>query len=116
MGLLLNVLVGDDSSRLHRLLVEDEQLALSVNGMQDEGFDPGMTTRQRVAVQTKPANCQICHGMINPLGFSLEHYDAVGRYRAKEKDKPVDAVVVAIVDTVERILAERFEREKEEAR
>jgi cytochrome c553 len=57
----------------------------------DEGFDPAMTTRQRVAVQTKPANCQICHGMINPLGFSLEHYDAVGRYRAKEKDKPIDA-------------------------
>jgi hypothetical protein len=57
----------------------------------DEGFDPNMTTRERVAVQTKPANCQICHGMINPLGFSLEHYDAVGRYRATEKGKPIDA-------------------------
>jgi zinc protease len=42
MGLLLNVLVGDESSRLHRLLVEDEQIALSVGGMQDEGFDPGL--------------------------------------------------------------------------
>jgi hypothetical protein len=29
--------------------------------------------------------------MINPLGFSLENYDAVGRYREKEKGKPVDA-------------------------
>ena len=42
MELLLNILVGGDSSRLHRLLVEEEQLALSVGGMQMEGFDPGL--------------------------------------------------------------------------
>ena len=42
MNLLLNILVGGDSSRLHRLLVEEEQLALSVGGMQMEGFDPGL--------------------------------------------------------------------------
>lgn len=42
MNLLLQVLVGDSSSRLHRLLVEEEQLALSVGGWQDEGFDPGL--------------------------------------------------------------------------
>ena len=29
--------------------------------------------------------------MINPLGFALEQFDAVGRYRAEEKGKPVDA-------------------------
>ncbi|MEO8498771.1 MAG: DUF1585 domain-containing protein, partial [Planctomycetota bacterium] len=28
---------------------------------------------------------------INPLGFSLEHYDAVGRFRKDERDRPVDA-------------------------
>jgi len=42
MELLLNILVGGDSSRLHSLLVEQEQLALSVGGMQMEGFDPGL--------------------------------------------------------------------------
>ena len=42
MQLLLNILVGGDSSRLHRLLVEEEQLALNVGGMQMEGFDPGL--------------------------------------------------------------------------
>ncbi|MBT8088298.1 MAG: insulinase family protein [Gammaproteobacteria bacterium] len=42
MELLLNILVGDDSSRLHRLLVEEQQLALAVGGMQNEGFDPGL--------------------------------------------------------------------------
>ncbi len=42
MSVLLNILVGGDSSRLHRILVEEEQLAISVGGFQDEGFDPGL--------------------------------------------------------------------------
>ena len=50
-----------------------------------------MTTRERVALQTKEPLCQTCHYMINPLGFSLEHYDAVGRFRAEEKKRPIDA-------------------------
>jgi zinc protease len=42
LNLLLNILVGSESSRLHRLLVEDEGIAISVGGFQDEGFDPGL--------------------------------------------------------------------------
>ena len=42
MRLLLEILVGGDSSRLHQLLVEREGLAISVDGFQDEGFDPGL--------------------------------------------------------------------------
>ena len=42
MNVLLNVLVGGSSSRLHRALVEEEQIALSVGGFQMEGFDPGL--------------------------------------------------------------------------
>lgn len=52
---------------------------------------PDLTTRQRVTMQTKPTNCMTCHSIINPLGFALEHYDAVGRYREKEHSKPVDS-------------------------
>ncbi|MCA1686512.1 MAG: DUF1592 domain-containing protein, partial [Planctomycetia bacterium] len=54
----------------------------------------GLTTRERVTLQTSPAACITCHGMINPLGFGLEKFDAVGRLRAKEKGKPVDATGV----------------------
>lgn len=42
LSLLLNILVGGESSRLHRTLVEEEELVLDVNGFQDEGFDPGL--------------------------------------------------------------------------
>lgn len=50
-----------------------------------------LTTRERVILQTSPDMCQSCHGMINSLGFSLEHFDAVGRYRQEEKSRPIDA-------------------------
>ncbi len=29
--------------------------------------------------------------MINPLGFSLENFDAIGKYRGEEKNRPIDA-------------------------
>jgi hypothetical protein len=32
-----------------------------------------------------------CHGIINPLGFALEQFDAVGRFREKDNGKPIDA-------------------------
>ena len=53
-----------------------------------------LTTRERVLLQTKPEMCMSCHGMINSLGFSLEHFDAVGRYRQQDHEKPVDATGV----------------------
>ena len=42
MRLLLSILVDGDSSRLHRLFVEEEQIAISVGGFPFEGFDPGL--------------------------------------------------------------------------
>jgi cytochrome c553 len=50
-----------------------------------------LTTRERVELQTQADACQSCHNMINPLGFTLEHFDAVGRYRREEQGKPIDA-------------------------
>lgn len=52
---------------------------------------PDLTTRERVALQTKPEACQSCHAMLNPLGFTLENFDAIGRFRREEKGRPVDA-------------------------
>ncbi len=51
---------------------------------------PSLTTLERVLLQTRPAACAACHGVINPLGFPLEHFDAVGRFREKDNAKPVD--------------------------
>lgn len=57
---------------------------------EDHTFEPGLTTREKVAELTRNASCMTCHETINPLGFSLENFDAVGRFRTTESGKPVD--------------------------
>jgi cytochrome c553 len=52
---------------------------------------PELTTRERVALQTQPQACQSCHAVINPLGFTLEHFDAIGRYRDRDGPRPIDS-------------------------
>ncbi len=52
---------------------------------------PQLTTRERVELQTNEVNCLVCHDKINPLGFALEGFDAVGRLREQENDRPIDA-------------------------
>ena len=47
--------------------------------------------REKISELTRSGACMSCHSMINPLGFSLEHYDAVGRFRTKDGDKTIDA-------------------------
>jgi cytochrome c553 len=51
---------------------------------------PDLTTRERVALQTQADNCQSCHIKINGLGFTLENFDAVGRFRETERNKSID--------------------------
>ena len=54
-------------------------------------LEPHLTTRERVSKQTSPNMCANCHTMINGLGFPLEEFDAVGRFRQQEKERPIDA-------------------------
>ena len=35
--------------------------------------------------------CSNCHNKIDPLGFGLENFDAIGRFRTKENGKNIDA-------------------------
>ncbi len=57
----------------------------------DDRFDPSLTMREKVTELTKKTTCMGCHVTINPLGFSLENYDAVGRYRIVDNHKPVNS-------------------------
>ncbi len=56
-----------------------------------EDLHPSLTTRERTILQTKDTSCRSCHGLINPLGFALENFDAIGKFRSEEKGKPIDA-------------------------
>ena len=86
------------SSPIHRgVFVARGVLGITLRPPQDaftplaEDLHPTLTTRERVALQTSPAACQGCHTTINALGFTLEHFDAVGRYREQDNSKPVDS-------------------------
>ena len=50
---------------------------------------PSLTTRERVILQTQPVACATCHSILNPLGFALEGFDAVGKPRKTDRGKPV---------------------------
>ncbi len=53
-------------------------------------FDPKLTMREKVSEMTRNASCMTCHETINPLGFSLENFDAAGRFRTTEDGKPIN--------------------------
>jgi mono/diheme cytochrome c family protein len=56
----------------------------------DKSFE-GQTLRQRLTAHKRDAKCAACHLRIDPLGFPLEGFDAVGRTRVAYNDgKPVD--------------------------
>ena len=59
----------------------------------DESTADGHPQSMREAMVQHRANpvCASCHKVMDPLGFALEHFDAVGAWRATDADAPVDA-------------------------
>jgi hypothetical protein len=53
----------------------------------------GATATMRERLEQHRANpaCKGCHARMDPLGFSLENYDAIGRWRTHDGDSPIDA-------------------------
>jgi hypothetical protein len=60
--------------------------------------DPTVTIRQRYDVHAKDEICAGCHDIIDPFGFSFEHYDGMGARRELDHGKAVDSVVDVSVD------------------
>ena len=96
--LLSNFAYMDGSSPIHRgVLIARSLLGVTLRPPPaafvplPANLHPDLTTRQRVALQTRPTMCASCHGTINPLGFTLEKFDAIGRLRLEDNGKSVDA-------------------------
>jgi hypothetical protein len=51
-----------------------------------------LSTRQRMEEHRKNPTCNACHRFIDPLGLSLENFDATGAWRIKDNEVPVDVV------------------------
>jgi hypothetical protein len=50
----------------------------------------GATTRDTLEAQTRDPTCGACHRLMNPIGFGLESYDTIGRFRATENGLPIN--------------------------
>ncbi|MEX2307473.1 MAG: DUF1592 domain-containing protein [Pirellulales bacterium] len=71
-----------------------ERLPLPPKGVpplpDDEADTEGLTVRQLVEKHTSDPNCSVCHERIDPYGFSLEAFDAIGRKRERDLgDRPI---------------------------
>ena len=49
-----------------------------------------LTLRQQFEEHRKATSCAGCHALLDPIGFALENYDLVGRWRTEDHKKPVD--------------------------
>jgi len=50
-----------------------------------------MSLRQRIETHRQNPVCASCHNIMDPLGFALENYDAIGRYRSGDEGGPIDS-------------------------
>jgi len=97
--LLASLAYSKQTSPIHRgvfltrnivgMSLKPPQMAVSFD---ESHFDPKLTMREKITELTRNNSCMSCHGMINPLGFSLENFDAIGRWRVKDNNKPVNAI------------------------
>jgi hypothetical protein len=57
----------------------------------DDAKQNGLTFRQQLELHRQSTQCASCHNRMDPLGFGLENYDPVGRWRTQLAGDPVDA-------------------------
>ena len=50
-----------------------------------------LTMREAMAMHRENPACRVCHAAMDPIGFSLENYDAVGKWRTQFAGQAIDA-------------------------
>ena len=62
-----------------------------VPALDENDVPAGLPVRERLKKHRASPACSRCHDKIDPIGFALENFDAVGRWRTMEAGMPVDA-------------------------
>jgi len=63
----------------------------NVPSLKDKTASSAVTIRERLAEHRANPACASCHNLMDPVGFSLENFDAVGRWRLFDREQPVDS-------------------------
>ncbi len=62
----------------------------NVPALKDNTVSATLSVRERLAEHRINSACASCHNLMDPVGFSLENFDAVGRWRTVEDGQPID--------------------------
>jgi Protein of unknown function (DUF1588)/Protein of unknown function (DUF1585)/Protein of unknown function (DUF1592) len=63
----------------------------NVPALSETSVSAKLPVRERLAQHRADATCASCHNLIDPVGFALENFDAVGRWREVEAGLPIDS-------------------------
>ncbi len=63
----------------------------NVPALEDNTVSSRLSVRERLKQHRANAACASCHQLMDPVGFALENFDAVGRWRGTDADQPIDA-------------------------
>ncbi len=63
----------------------------NVPALKDNTVSASLSGRERLAEHRANAACASCHNLMDPVGFSLENFDAVGRWRIVEDGQAIDS-------------------------
>ncbi len=88
----------DRTSPVLRGLFVEEMLLCKVIPPPPPGVPPlpaqnstDQTVRQQMIAHRAQPSCAGCHGLMDPIGFGMENFDAIGQYRTADKGHPIDA-------------------------
>lgn len=57
-----------------------------IPSLDDVVIDDDLPIREKIAAHSQKKSCAVCHRLMDPVGFSLEEYDALGRWRSHGVD------------------------------
>ncbi len=63
----------------------------NVPALKDNTVSSSLSVRERLAEHRANVACASCHNLMDPVGFALENFDAVGRWRTIEEGRPIDS-------------------------
>lgn len=63
----------------------------NVPALDDNKVSALLPVRERLQQHRANPACASCHEMMDPVGFSLDNYDAIGRWREREAGQPIDS-------------------------
>ena len=86
----------------------------NVPALKEEAAAAPTSVRDRLARHREDPACAGCHERMDPIGFALESFDAVGRWRTFDGERPVDAAGVwadgEAVESIEAVEAALLRR------